>query len=93
MTDKAVAIEYRRDFPRIVARAKGALVKKMLKIAEHENITIYEDRDLAEVLFKLDPGDEIPESLFGVVAAVLAYCYSVNENFKDKLNAAGLIDG
>jgi len=91
--DKAVAIEYRRDAPRIIARAKGSLVKKMLKIAQQENITIYKDSDLAEVLYKLDAGNEIPETLFGAVAAVLAYCYSVNKKFKDKINAAGMIDG
>ncbi len=91
--DKAVAIEYMKDAPRIVARAKGALVKKMLKIAERENITIYEDRDLAEVLYRLKTGDDIPEDLFGAVAAVLAYCYRVNDSFRNKINTAGLIDG
>ena len=91
--DKAVAIEYRKDAPVIIARAGGELVKKMLKIAEHKNITIYKDADLTEVLYRLETGDEIPEKLFGAVAAVMAYCYRVNDSFKNKINAAGLIDG
>jgi type III secretion system FlhB-like substrate exporter len=37
--DKSVAIEYRSDAPRIIAKAKGALVKKMLQIAEEKNIS------------------------------------------------------
>lgn len=85
--DKAVAVEYRKDAPRIVARARGELVKKMLKIAEQKNITIYEDRDLAEVLYCIKPGDDIPDDLFGAVASVLAYCYRVNDSFKKKLHS------
>jgi len=91
--DKAVAIEYRSDAPRIISRARGALVKKMLKIAHEKNITIYEDKDLVEVLYPLKTGEAIPGELFGAVAAVMAYCYRVNENFKNKINAAGLTDG
>jgi flagellar biosynthesis protein len=91
--DKAVAIEYRKDAPKIIARASGDLVKKMLKIAEQKNITIYRDADLTEVLYRLKTGDDIPEQLFGAVAAVMAYCYRVNDSFKNKINAAGLIDG
>ena len=91
--DKAVAIEYRKDAPKIIARAGGELVKKMLKIAGQKNITIYRDADLTEVLYRLKTGDDIPGELFGAVAAVMAYCYRVNETFKKKINAAGLIDG
>jgi flagellar biosynthesis protein len=91
--EKAVAIEYRRDAPKIIAKAGGKLVKKMLKIAEQKNITVYRDADLTEVLSRLKTGDDIPEQLFGAVAAVMAYCYRINDNFKNKINAAGLIDG
>lgn len=91
--DKAVAIGYRKDAPVIIAKAKGDLVKKMLKIAEQESITVYEDKDLAEVLYLLDTGDRIPEELFKAVAAVLAYCYRVNDNFRNKINTAEKTDG
>ncbi|HQO39479.1 MAG TPA: EscU/YscU/HrcU family type III secretion system export apparatus switch protein [Spirochaetota bacterium] len=91
--ERAVAIEYRRDAPKIIAKAGGELVKKMLKIAAQKNITIYRDADLTEVLYRLKTGDDIPEQLFGAVAAVMAYCYRVNDSFKNKINAAGLIDG
>jgi len=91
--ERAVAIEYRRDAPKIIAKAGGELVKKMLKIAAQKNITIYRDADLTEVLYRLKTGDDIPEQSFGAVAAVMAYCYRVNDSFKNKINAAGLIDG
>ena len=92
MMDKSVAIEYRRDAPRIIAKAKGLLAKKMLQIAEEKNISIYRDIDLTGLLFELDAGDSIPEDLFSAVAAVMAYCYEVNLDFRDKINSAGLLD-
>lgn len=91
--DKSVAIEYRNDAPKIIAKARGLLTKKMLQIAEEKNITIYSDIDLTGLLFELEPGDSIPEDLFGAVAAVMAYCYEVNVDFRNKINSAGLLDG
>ena len=91
--DKSVAIEYRNDAPRILATAKGILVKKMLQIAEEKNITIYRDTDLTGLLFALKSGDSIPENLFSAVAAVMAYCYEVNSDFRDKINSMGLLNG
>ena len=90
--DKSVAIEYRSDAPRIIAKAKGALVKKMLQIAEEKNISIYRDIDLTGLLFELKTGDSIPEDLFGAVAAVMAYCYKMNSDFRNKINSAGMLN-
>lgn len=90
--DKSVAIEYRNDAPKIIAKAKGALVKKMLQIAEEQNISIYRDIDLTGLLFRLNTGDSIPEDLFGAVAAVMAYCYEVNSDFRNKINSAGILN-
>jgi flagellar biosynthesis protein len=87
--DKAVALGYSgKDVPKILAIARGRLVKKLLEIAEDNNITIYRDSDLAEVLSTLDIGSEIPEDLFHAVAAVLAYCYRVNLKFKEKIESS-----
>jgi flagellar biosynthesis protein len=84
---KGVAIEYSGDIPRIIAAARGMLLEKLLEIAEHNNITVYRDRDLAEVLFRLPVGTEIPDNLFTAVAKVLAYCYHINNEFKTKVMA------
>jgi flagellar biosynthesis protein len=84
---KAVAAGYSpgKWAPEILAVAKGFLVDKLLEIARENDITIYENRDLAEVLSSLKPGSEIPEHLFQAMAEVLAYCYEVNSRFKEKL--------
>ena len=84
---KGVAIGYSgRGVPRILAIARGLLVEKLLRIAEENNITIYRDSDLAETLAVLNVGNEIPEDLFFAVCEVLAYCYRINNEFREKLS-------
>jgi flagellar biosynthesis protein len=84
---KAAAIEYggKDTIPGIIAAGKGILADKLLEVAREHGITIYNDRDLAEVLAELKPGTEIPEHLFTAMAEVLAYCYRINESFRQKI--------
>jgi len=84
-TDKGIAIKYSGEIPYIVANAKGILLEKLLEIAKDNNITVYRDPDLTEILYKLNPGSEIPDDLFRAVSEVLAYCYQINIDFRKKL--------
>jgi flagellar biosynthesis protein len=90
---KSVALQYDKDAPKIIASARGILAEKLLKIAMEKNITIYKDNDLAEILSKFKAGDVIPETLFGAVSVVMAYCYRINSDFRRKLNNSGLLNG
>ena len=90
--EKAVALEYRKSAPVVLSVARGEFVEKMLKLAGERGITIYRDKDLADVLSVLKPGDEVPEKLFSAVAAVMAYCYNVNMEFKQKIIGSGIVD-
>lgn len=83
-----MALEYSGDVPRVVARARGFLLEKIIEIAEKHNITVYRDPDLAKVLYTIDPGIEIPADLYRAVAEILAYCYRINSAFKKKIDAA-----
>lgn len=86
-----VAIEYPGDIPKILAVARGILYDKLIEIAEKYNITIYEDPDLARVMSMIPVGSEIPDSLYRAVSEVLAYCYAVNEDFKNKIGSMGIL--
>jgi len=90
---KGVALAYGGDIPTIIASAKGVLLEKLLEIAKKNNITVYHDPDLAEVLYQLPTGTPIPEELFAAVSEVLAYCYRINADFKSKLIGLGLYNG
>jgi flagellar biosynthesis protein len=91
--EKSVALQYDKDAPKIIASARGLLAEKMIKIALEKKITIYRDDDLAEILSKFKAGDVIPETLFGAVSVVMAYCYRINSDFRQKLKSAGLFNG
>jgi flagellar biosynthesis protein len=91
--DKAVALEYDKIAPKVIATARGILVKKMLEIAKQKNITVYKDHDLTELLSVFKAGDVVPERLFGAVSVVMAYCYRVNSDFREKLINSGMING
>ena len=88
---KGIAIEYNSDLPQIIAIARGILFDKLIEIALENNITIYEDPDLAEVLSQLDVGSEIPEDLFTAISEVLAYCYKINSTFKNKIDSMEIL--
>jgi flagellar biosynthesis protein len=90
---KSIALQYDKDAPKIIASARGILAEKMIKIAEDKKITIYKDIDLAEILFRFKAGDVIPETLFGAVSVVMAYCYRINSDFRQKLNNSGMLNG
>ncbi len=84
--DKAVALGYDPAIgaPEVVAAARGLLVGKLMELARRHGIPVYRDPDLAEVLSAAMPGTQVPETLFRAVAAVMAYCYRVNDGFRKK---------
>ncbi len=81
---KAVALKYEREkdkAPRVVAKGKGLIAEKILEIAKENNIPLYEDKGLAEVLEALEINTEIPPELYRAVAEVLAFVYSINKKY------------
>jgi len=83
---KGIALGYDGDAPFILSVAEGYLLDKMLEIAERNNIPVYKDKNLAELLSLLPAGAIIPEDLFKAVAKVFAFCYGINEQFKNKMD-------
>lgn len=72
----AIALGYRGEVdlaPRVVATGGGALAQRILAIAERSGVPRERDAALAELLSPLEPGDEIPQELYIVVARVFAY--------------------
>jgi len=66
--------------PKILAKGKGDIAEKILKKAEEKNIPIQTDKDLVKTLLALEIGQEIPVELYEVVAEILAFIYSLEEN-------------
>jgi flagellar biosynthesis protein len=79
---RAVALRYNRDkehAPRIVAKGSGQIAERIIEVARAHGVTLYEDKDLIELLSKLELYDVIPAQLYQVIAEILAFVYRLNK--------------
>jgi flagellar biosynthesis protein len=79
--NRAVALKYQPESdnaPKVTAIGKGKVAEKIIEIAREHNIHIHNDPDLIEVLSQLDLNEEIPPSLYVIVAELLGFVYSLN---------------
>lgn len=82
---KAIALKYeveKNNAPKVVAKGSRKIAEKIIGMAKEYGITIKEDKELVEILSKLDIGDEIPSHLYEVVAKIFAYVYSTKKRLK-----------
>lgn len=82
-THYAVALRYDQDSsgaPRVVAKGKDFIAKKIREIAEENEIAIFRAPPLARALYaSTDINQEIPGNLFLAVAQVLAYIFQLRQ--------------
>jgi flagellar biosynthesis protein len=81
---KAVSLQYKKGknaAPKVTAKGQGWMADRIIKMAQENNIPIREDKDLLHLLSEIDVGQEVPESLYKVVAELLAWVYQLNQNY------------
>jgi len=79
--DTAAALSYRsgRDLaPKVVAKGKGEIARKIVEVARASGVPVRQDADLAALLAAVDLDTEIPVEAFAAVAEILAYIYRAN---------------
>lgn len=77
---KAVALRYnteKENAPKVVAKGQGDIAKRIIKIAEENELPIKKDEDLVELLTKIEIDKEIPSNLYKAVAEVFSFIYNV----------------
>ena len=67
--------------PKVTAKGQGWVAEKIIAMAEQQNIPIRKDKHLVALLEKIDVGREIPESLYKLVAELLAWVYQLNNEY------------
>jgi flagellar biosynthesis protein len=85
-TEKAVALKYvsgQDQAPRVTAKGSGNLAHKIIALAGEHGVPIREDPALVQILAQLDFYEEIPPSLYVVVAEILAFIYSMNRQWRN----------
>ena len=83
----AVSLQYNQGTdraPKVTAKGQGWLAEKIIAMAQKQNIPIKKDKDLMELLEKIDVGQEIPEALYKVIAELLAWVYHLNKEYPGK---------
>ena len=75
---RAVALKYdqKKDrAPKVVAKGRGHIAEKIIAVARENNLPLYQDQNLIQILEALDLETEIPPELYRAVAEVLAFIY------------------
>ncbi len=84
-THIAVAIKYDSELyyaPYVLAKGVDLIAENIKKVGEEHSIPVVENRPLARALYdSVEIGDIIPEELYEAVAEVLAYVYSLKDNY------------
>lgn len=75
---KAVALKYDgKNAPKVTATGEGSLAEEIIRIAREAGVPLYENPELVGVLSQLDLGEEIPETLYRVIAEIIAFAYYI----------------
>jgi len=72
---KAVALQYRAEFPapKVVATGSGHMAQKIIETAKESDVKLYHNPELVEELAKVDLGATIPPELYEIVAQILVF--------------------
>lgn len=79
--NKAVALSYQSNSqaPQVSAKGTGITANKILELANEHNIPIQQDESLVNLLMTIEINNQIPESLYQVVAEIFAYLYKLDQ--------------
>ena len=81
----AVALKYDAatdNAPKVVAKGRGLVAEKIMALAREQGIPMREDPDLVQMLTHIDLDQEIPPSLYKVIAELLAFVYHLNQSYQ-----------
>jgi flagellar biosynthetic protein FlhB/flagellar biosynthesis protein len=84
-TEIAIALKYDKEkdsAPRVLAKGLRLKAEKIREIARQYNIPIMKNVSLANALYRIDVGQEVPEELYDAVAEVLNFVYAIQQEQK-----------
>jgi len=82
---EAIALAYdpRDRAPRVTARGRGRLAKRIIETAKQHDVPVVSDQVTLEALRFVEVGDEIPPRVYRMVAQILAFVYNLGERPRD----------
>ena len=81
----AASLEYKAEAaaPLVTALGRGDQAERIIALAKEAGVPIKEDPDLINIISKVDLGQEIPEEIYALVAEILTFIYSVNNDWPE----------
>ncbi|WP_088225297.1 EscU/YscU/HrcU family type III secretion system export apparatus switch protein [Desulfosporosinus sp. FKB] len=84
----AAALRYdQTGAPRVVAKGRGEMARKMIEVAEAEGILIQKNEALVEALIQIELTKEIPPQLYRAVAEILAFVYRLEKAKQSRISS------
>ncbi len=72
----AVALKYDGErAPEVTASGQGVLAGEIIRLARDYGVPLYENPELVQILARLDLGEEIPDTLYRIIAEILAFAF------------------
>jgi len=85
----AVALRYRQSqdgAPRVVAKGRGTIARKILEIANSHGVPILQNNALLEFLMSVELEGEIPAVAFQAVAEIYAFLIDMDRKYETVLD-------
>lgn len=75
----AIALAYQAGdaAPKVVAKGKGLIAEEIISRAKEHGVYIHQSKELVSLLMKVELDQDIPPTLYRVVAELLAWLYHI----------------
>ena len=84
---QAIALKYDgKKAPTISAKGEHEIADAIIAMAIEHKIPLYENPELIELLAHLELGDEIPKTLYIVIAQIIAFAYYIQGKVPEGFN-------
>lgn len=80
--DIAVALKYDKQkdgAPRVIAKGLRLKAERIRELARQHNVPFMKNTTLANALYRVDIGQEVPEELYDAVAEVLNFVWALQQ--------------
>lgn len=76
--ETAVALKYDgKRAPVVAATGMDEVAEEIIRIAREHGVPLYENPELAAILARLELDEEIPDTLYRVIAEILAFAFNL----------------
>lgn len=92
---RAVALKYEMGSgaPVAVAKGNGAIADSIIRVASENGVFVHHSPELVNLLMQVNVDEQIPQSLYVVVAELLAWVYSIDAKLLEERTAGAQTRG